>query len=119
MTKDTTTTGEEFEIEIFSEIEYGRLLAQFQDGIESLNKLAKKLKRKKLFDEKDQKFLDEIKVILQTREKEYFDLFKYLLGEENEIERKEIAEEMSCILYNKYGIMNKILEWELNKTYKD
>jgi hypothetical protein len=115
---DTKETEDIFDdipdYENFSDIELMRLFREFQLGIEDLKKLDKRLKRKKIAFEP--KIINDIIEFLKNREAAYFRLLKILLTDP---EDEEAREDLSDMIYNKYGIMNKMLEWELGLLDKN
>lgn len=101
----------------FSEIELTRLFSEFQLGIKDLQKLDKRLKRKNIAFE--QRFIDEIIEFLNRQEKKYFRMLKDLFTNTDPDDKEELLQEMSWYIYNKYGVMNKMLEWEMDLLDKN
>ena len=100
--------------DLFSDIQLTRLFREFELGIEDLKKLDKRLKRKKIAFEP--KIINDIIEYLRNRESAYFRLLKILLTDP---EDEEAREDLSDMIYNKYGVMNKMFEWELDLLDKN
>lgn len=105
-----TTLEKEYNI-----VDFTTLFHEFDKGIQELENLEKKFKRKKI--EFNQEVIPYTISHLKSQRAKYFrllrDLFKLNTKEEPE-EEKKISDELTYLIHNKYGVMNKIMEWESN-----
>ena len=73
--------------DLYSDIELTRLFREFQLGIKDLEKLDKRLKRKKI--EFEPKIINDIIEFLKNRESAYFRLLKVLLSQIQKTRRSQ------------------------------
>lgn len=101
------------EYDAFEQEELVRLYSTFQEGINEINKVEAKFKRKKYtLSDKDKKELDMFRDHIEKREKQYYPYLLNLIKCDDEEERLWIREELTFFVQNKWGVMNMFLDWE-------
>ena len=105
------------ELALYSEIEYVRFFGEFGQGIEYIEALEKRLRRKKITHTLDLEFF---KNHLKNNEQKYFVVLKELFENDEESQdqaeinnRKLIKQDLSFFVHNKYGVTNYLFEWEM------
>ena len=100
---------------IYTDQDLVRLFATFQNGLEEIDKVEKKFKRKKyiLIDE-DKNMFTLIRNHIQKREKQYYPFLLNYFASNDQEEKEWIKEELIFFVQNKYALMNEFLRWELN-----
>lgn len=92
-----------------------RLYSTFQEGIEEINRVEKKFKRKKyVLSDEDKKMFEICRNHIEKREKQFYPYLLNLIKSEDEEEKLWIREELTFFVQNKWGVMNTFLEWELD-----
>jgi hypothetical protein len=101
------------DLTIYSEIEYTRFFSEFEQGIEYIEALEKRLKRKKIIF--GPLSFDFFKDHLKSAEKKYYETLRELFENDqdsNGADRLLIQKDLSFYIHNKYGIMNYLAERE-------
>lgn len=92
-----------------------RLYSTFQDGIEEIDRVEKKFKRKKyVLSDEDKKMFVMCRNQIEKREKQFYPYLLQLIKSNDEEEQIFLREELTFFVQNKWGIMNTFLEWELD-----
>ena len=104
-------TLEDNNIKVYSDYELTKLFAQFQEGIEWLEALEKRLIRKKV--EYEIGTTKTLITHLKTLEKKYYDFLIEIFVSDDEEDKQYYREECTMYIHNKYGIINKMFEWEM------
>ena len=104
----------EEDLEIYSIEEYTKFYREFEDGIEYIDLLEKRLKRKKITYDKSKAInLDDLKKHLAYNEEKYFDVLTELFEVDDESpDLILIQRDLSFYVHNKYAIINYLFEWE-------
>ena len=101
----------EDDLEIYSIEEYTKFYREFEDGIEYIDLLEKRLKRKKI-DKGDLNF-DFLRSHLNHNEGKYFEVLTELfLVDDESPDLILIQRDLSFYVHNKYAIINYLFEWE-------
>lgn len=96
---------------IYTDIQYTRLFAEFEKGINDVKKLEKRLKTKKVEVDEPERFEAVINV-LKRDEEQYFKYLVDLLQETDQEVKLGLQEELSYMIHMKYGLMNSLFDWE-------
>ena len=103
------------EIEAYSIKELTRFFSEFQKGIEEINRVEKKFKRKKYnLIEEDKKMITMCRDHLINKENEYYEMLIDLITSDDEEDKQYFRDELTFFVHNKYGVMNEFLKWELD-----
>jgi len=104
----------EDDLEIYSIEEYTKFYSEFENGIEYIEALEKRLKRKKI-DKGDLNF-DFLIKHLKHNEGKYFEVLTELFEVDDESpDLILIQRDLSFYVHNKYAIINYLFEWETEK----
>jgi hypothetical protein len=97
------------ELKVYSEMDLMRFFGEFGRGIDEMEKVAKKFKRKKIeFDRKD---IDEAITYFINREQEYYRSLRLLVIAKLE-DKQALKEELSLSISNYFLFRDEMLEWE-------
>ena len=97
------------ELKVYSEMDLMRFFGEFARGIDEMEKVAKKLKRKKIeFNRTD---IDDAISHFIKREREYYRSLRQLVLAKEE-DKQAIKEELSFFVMNYFYVRNEMLEWE-------
>ena len=98
----------------FTEYEIARDFGKFQVDIENYKKVIKKLKRKKI--EFDLEFFTICIKHLEANEEKYFNMMQEMFSTEDELEKAYLIEELSFMIYNRFGIQRGMYDYEMKVT---
>jgi hypothetical protein len=100
---------------VYTDEELVRLFATFQQGLDEIDKVEKKFKRKKyLLSNEDKNLFSIVRNQIKKREGQYYPYLLNYIKSNDDDEKAWIKEELIFFVQNKYGIMNEFLRWELN-----
>lgn len=101
---------DENEMKLYSSIDLMRFFGEFQRGMDEMEKLAKRLKRKKI--EFDQKEINDAIDHFRNREREYYRGLRKLNRASDEEGRETYREELSFFVQNYVYVREEMLNWE-------
>src|SRR6476620_1600108 len=92
-----------------------RLFATFQSGLEEIERVEKKFKRKKYILSEEEKMMFTLaRNQVKKREEQYYPYLLNYFASKDEEEKEWIKEELIFFIQNKYGVMNEFFRWEMN-----
>ena len=98
----------------FTDYEIALNFGKFQDDIKTYKNVIKKLKRKKI--DFDLKFFEIGIKHLEANEKKYFEMMQEMFITEDEKEKAYLIEELSFMIYNRFGIQQGMYDYEMKVT---
>jgi DNA gyrase/topoisomerase IV subunit B len=100
---------------VYTDKDLVRLFATFQDGLEKIDMVEKKFKRKKyVLSEENKIMFTFARTQIKKREEQYYPYLLNYFASNDEEEKEWIKEELIFFVQNKYAVMNEFLRWELN-----
>ena len=99
----------------FTPIEIAKHFAKYESDIEEYKRVMKKLKRKKI--EFDPFIFNSSIKHLEAKEAYYFEKMTEMFATKDEEEKAFLIEDLSWMIYNRFGMKQSLLDYEMKVTY--